>query len=83
MLLRDGPGFGVYFAMFEVNKRKLGVSEKDRVDHNYHGMSQLQVAARKFISGGVAGCATWTVAYPADTLKTRLQSAKTCDMSLV
>ena len=41
MLLRDGPGFGVYFAIFEMNKRHLGVSERDRIDHDYHQMSQV------------------------------------------
>jgi len=30
MLLRDGPGFGLYFTLFEAVKRRLGVSEKDR-----------------------------------------------------
>ena len=38
MLVRDGPGFGLYFMGFEFNKRFLGVSEKDRKD-NYNGMS--------------------------------------------
>jgi hypothetical protein len=39
MLIRDGPGFGIYFMMFENNKRRLGVSEKDRLEHQYYGMS--------------------------------------------
>jgi hypothetical protein len=39
MLIRDGPGFGIYFMMFENNKRRLGVSEKDRTNNNYYGMS--------------------------------------------
>lgn len=75
MLIRDGPGFGIYFMLFENNKRRLGVSEKDRAEHNYYGMSNAQVGLRKFFSGGVAGCLTWTVAYPADTIKTKLQTA--------
>ena len=40
MLLRDGPGFAVYFCTFEALKRKLKVSEQDRLEHNYHGMTQ-------------------------------------------
>lgn len=31
MLLRDGPGFGIYFMGFELMKRSLGVSEQDRI----------------------------------------------------
>jgi hypothetical protein len=26
------------------------------------------------MSGGIAGCITWTLAYPADTIKTRMQT---------
>ena len=76
MLLRDGPGFGIYFMGFEMVKRKLGVSEKDKVDFKYYGMTEGQVAFRKFMSGGTAGCLTWTIAYPADVIKTRLQTVK-------
>jgi hypothetical protein len=39
MLMRDGPGIGIYFTAFEFNKRHLGVSEWDRELNNYHGMS--------------------------------------------
>jgi len=28
------------------------------------------------MSGGIAGCLTWTIAYPADSIKTRLQTVK-------
>lgn len=31
---------------------------------------------RRFMSGGIAGCITWTVAYPADTIKTKMQTVK-------
>ncbi len=40
MLLRDGPGFGIYFMGFEMVKRSLGVSEHDRTEFNYYGMSE-------------------------------------------
>jgi hypothetical protein len=40
MLIRDGPGFGIYFCGFEIMKRKLGVSEQDKIEHNYYGMSE-------------------------------------------
>ena len=74
LLIRDGPGFAIYFCTFEALKRKFGVSEKDRIDHHYYGMSQTDVNLRKFLSGGLSGCMTWTIAYPADTIKTNMQS---------
>lgn len=70
-MMRDGPGFGIYFCVFEALKRKTGVSEADR-DQGYNGLSSKQVAFRQFISGGLAGCSTWTIAYPADVLKTNI-----------
>jgi len=76
MLIRDGPGFGLYFMVFENNKRRLGVSDQDRINHNYHGMSESQIGLRQAVSGGVAGCLTWTLAYPADTIKTKLQTVQ-------
>lgn len=39
MLLRDGPGFGLYFCGFELVKRKFGVSENDKLFYNYYGMT--------------------------------------------
>ena len=39
MLLRDGPGFGIYFCGFEMMKRNFGVSENDRIEFGYYGMS--------------------------------------------
>ncbi len=75
MMIRDGPGFGIYFMIFENIKRRFGVSEKDRTEHNYYGMSKSQIYTRRFLSGGISGCLSWTVAYPADTIKTKLQTA--------
>jgi solute carrier family 25 carnitine/acylcarnitine transporter 20/29 len=76
MLLRDGPGFGLYFMTFEAMKRTFKVADNDRKEHNFWGMSDSQVALRQFLSGGIAGMITWTAAFPADTIKTRLQSEK-------
>jgi hypothetical protein len=35
MLIRDGPGFGIYFCLFEAMKRRLGVSEAER-ENNFN-----------------------------------------------
>ena len=75
MLIRDGPGFGLYWMVFESNKRRFGVSDKDRVNHDYYGMSKGQIGFRKSIAGGISGCLIWALVYPVDTLKTKLQTA--------
>ena len=73
MLLRDGPGFAVYFSAFGYLKTKLRVSDIDR-DRNYNGLSDIQVAMRKFLAGGLTGMITWTFAFPLDTVKTNMQA---------
>lgn len=36
-MLRDVPGFAIYFGFFEAIKKKMGVSDCDRRLHAYHG----------------------------------------------
>ena len=74
MFIRDAPGFGIYFTTYEKFKRSFGVSEKDKLEHNFHGLQPYQVKLRLFLSGGFSGMLTWFVAYPIDTLKTKLQT---------
>ena len=38
MFIRDTPGFGIYFSTYETLKRASGVSERDKLDHNYHDL---------------------------------------------
>ena len=38
MFIRDTPGFGIYFSSYEMFKRYWGVSERDKTEHNYHGL---------------------------------------------
>ena len=40
MLMRDGPGFGIYFTVFNINKRWFGVSDDDR-HYKFHGLSDF------------------------------------------
>ena len=72
MFIRDAPGFGIYFCAYEALKRWWRVSDIDRIEHDYHGLSPQQVKMRMFLGGGFAGMVTWFVCYPADHLKTRL-----------
>jgi solute carrier family 25 carnitine/acylcarnitine transporter 20/29 len=68
LLIRDVPGFAIYFGSFEANKKFLGVHETGK----YGELTASEVAFRKFISGGFAGVITWTIAFPADTIKTKI-----------
>lgn len=70
MLLRDAPGFGIYFCLFEGFKRGLNVPalESDINSNN------IDIGIRKFMAGGTAGCITWFAAYPMDSVKSRMQT---------
>lgn len=65
ILLRDCPGFAMYFTLFDLFKRVLGVPNHQ--DHDHPFLSD--VTFKKFVSGGSAGCFTWFFAYPFDTVK--------------
>ena len=67
MLVRDIPGFGIYFGSFEAFKTLLRVH-----DGQPDGMGYWSFAFRKFLSGGLSGVVTWTIAFPADAIKTKM-----------
>lgn len=75
MMLRDAPGFAWYFTFYEWSKRKLGVSEADKGTPEFETKSKFEVNFALVMSGGVAGQTSWLICYPADFLKTRLQTA--------
>eukprot|EP00055_Hartaetosiga_balthica_P004545 m.12044 g.12044 ORF g.12044 m.12044 type:complete len:298 (+) comp3944_c1_seq1:59-952(+) len=59
-LLRDGVGSAVYFAGYEVMRKKM--IEAD-----------IQPVVATFMSGGMAGMLNWALILPIDTVKTRFQ----------
>ena len=63
--LRDTPGFGAYFAVYEF----LMSSHARR---NASKRQELSVAV-PFIYGGTAGMMSWLILYPIDTVKSRFQ----------
>mmetsp|Transcript_10955 Transcript_10955/g.22439 ORF Transcript_10955/g.22439 Transcript_10955/m.22439 type:complete len:204 (+) Transcript_10955:608-1219(+) len=67
-LLRDVPGSIAYFGVYEYAKIVMMRLQ------GYNDMSQLSPIA-VLTAGGFAGMACWTVAIPADVLKSRFQSA--------
>lgn len=73
--MRDVPGFAIYFGAFEAFKTLFGVANRKKEN----SLSKGQTALRKFVAGGLAGVVTWTIAYPADTIKTKIQTAKKGD----
>lgn len=72
-MLRDIPGFALYFGLFELIKVKLKVSDQDRYQTNYNSISEKAIFLRKFVSGGLAAILSWTILFPLDTLKTQMQ----------
>eukprot|EP00126_Sphaerothecum_destruens_P015109 Sdes_comp9027_c0_seq1m453 len=65
-LLRDVPGSGAYFAGFEFMKSALTPEG---------GNSKELGPLRLLFAGGMAGIFNWLVAIPADTIKSRIQTA--------
>lgn len=68
-LARDGPGSAVYFATYEVVKRKLSPPPSA-----FGEKPQLSLSA-VCVAGAAAGVAMWVPVFPVDTIKSRLQSA--------
>jgi len=62
--VRDIPGFALYFGSYEGLKRTFSPT----------GKSKDIPISHLLLSGGLAGSLCWTVIYPADIIKTRLQT---------
>jgi len=68
-LMRDTPGSMAWFGMYEYAKREM--MRLQGIDPATGTLSPIAVLT----AGGLAGMACWTVAIPADVLKSRYQSA--------
>ncbi|ORX99643.1 mitochondrial carrier [Basidiobolus meristosporus CBS 931.73] len=64
--IRDAPGYGVYFWVYEVLKRKLEASSGDATGWN---------AVKLILAGGFAGTCSWVSIYPLDVIKSRIQTS--------
>ncbi|XP_035534843.1 mitochondrial basic amino acids transporter [Morone saxatilis] len=62
-LIRETPGFGVYFLTYDVLTRSLGCEPDDRY-----------MILKLLFAGGMAGIASWLSTYPVDVIKSRLQA---------
>lgn len=62
-LLRETPGFGVYFLAYDVLTRHLGCEPEDSY-----------MIPKLLFAGGMSGIASWLSTYPVDVIKSRLQA---------
>ncbi|KAK9721918.1 hypothetical protein K7432_003038 [Basidiobolus ranarum] len=63
--IRDAPGYGVYFWVYEVFKRQLNANSGDATGWN---------AVKLILAGGFAGTCSWVSIYPLDVIKSRIQT---------
>ncbi|KAG0001218.1 hypothetical protein BGZ80_010616 [Entomortierella chlamydospora] len=64
-ILRDAPGYGVYFLSYEGLKRVLDIPPGETGGIN---------TWKLLFAGGLAGTLSWASIYPLDVIKTRLQT---------
>lgn len=73
-LARDGPGSAIYFATYELLKKRLSAAPAILPSGEKAPAPPLSLPA-VMLAGGSAGVAMWALAIPPDTIKSRLQSA--------
>uniref|UniRef100_A0A3Q3IXQ1 Solute carrier family 25 member 29 n=1 Tax=Monopterus albus TaxID=43700 RepID=A0A3Q3IXQ1_MONAL len=62
-LVRETPGFGVYFLTYDVLTHSLGCEPEDPY-----------MSTKLLFAGGMSGIASWLSTYPVDVIKSRLQA---------
>ncbi|XP_052000915.1 mitochondrial basic amino acids transporter [Xyrauchen texanus] len=62
-IIRETPGFGVYFLTYDVLTRSLGCEPND-----------VYMIPKLLFAGGLSGMASWMSTYPVDVIKSRLQA---------
>ncbi|KAI7799617.1 mitochondrial basic amino acids transporter [Triplophysa rosa] len=62
-LIRETPGFGVYFLAYDLLTRSLGWEPEDPY-----------MIPKLLFAGGMSGIASWLSTYPVDVIKSRLQA---------
>jgi len=75
--VREVPGFGVYFGCYDYCKTKITDHLSKQSANNQSSFSlspSTHGLLAATVSGGIAGIATWALTYPADIIKTRIQT---------
>ncbi|XP_075995999.1 mitochondrial basic amino acids transporter-like [Genypterus blacodes] len=62
-LIRETPGFGVYFLAYDVLTRHIGCEP-----------NEPYLIPKLLFAGGMSGIASWLSTYPVDVIKSRLQA---------
>ncbi|KAA0711588.1 Mitochondrial basic amino acids transporter [Triplophysa tibetana] len=62
-IVRETPGFGIYFLTYDTLTRSLGCEPDDSY-----------VIPKLLIAGGLSGITSWISTYPVDVVKSRLQA---------
>ncbi|XP_002665132.2 mitochondrial basic amino acids transporter [Danio rerio] len=62
-VIRETPGFGIYFLTYDTLTRSLGCEAGDRF-----------IVLKLLLAGGASGIASWISTYPVDVIKSRLQA---------
>lgn len=68
-VIRDVPGWGVYFWSYEALKIR---HEEWKRRNKKEATETYSDTLCKMVYGGLAGIASWTVSYPFDILKTHM-----------
>jgi len=69
LMMRDVPGWGIYFFSYEFLKRQFNMQEAKR---NGTDNNRLNLMIKMWCAG-VAGQCSWFVSYPLDIIKTQIQ----------
>ena len=69
MVLRDVPGWGVYFYTFEYLKSVFDIKTGDFLSNQGTNWFKLFMY---MTSGGIAGSTSWIVSYPYDIIKAQI-----------
>ena len=72
--VRDVPAYGVYMFVYEVTVDRLATGGRDDSAPDSSSSSSTEMVLNSLVAGGIAGLCSWTLALPADVVKTRVQS---------
>lgn len=72
-LMRDLPGYGVYFICYEAIKRQFSGLSKDEGDAHGHGVGFVPIV----LAGGAAGTIMHASVHPLDVIKSVIQTQPT------
>ena len=70
-ILRQTPSLAAYFPVYHILKESIGEFSSSSNNNNNKKDSLWWSSA---LAGGLAGCLSWTIVYPIDVIKSRIQS---------